>query len=286
MIIESKPFMPSKALEDEYKRELRDLLKDMLKETSNEVVNMYKQSGFAMDADFTDFEKRFNDLKEKFEKIFKEKGLEVAKRMVMRQFRYCRSTFNKIMERLLPKENAFTIQGSAIPKSQEEIIKASIYENVSLIKSIPAKYFEDVTGAVVRSMQDSGSIKQLKEQILRFNNITKKRANLIALDQTRKTYTAITKKNLQEVGLTKVKWLHSGGGEPREYHIRKWDGKSGLKDGRPNGLNGFIFDINNPPVIEHACEPKTARGTYRPEVRGLPTQLVNCKCVMRAIVEI
>lgn len=284
MLIRSKPFIPSKALELAYKRRLKALCKPMFKEVSETILRAYR-ADFATDG-VDDIEKTVTELKGKYDRTFREKGKEEALKMVLKVLKFGQATFKLIMEKLLPKEHAFMITGSAISKELEEIIKASVFENVTLIKSIEDKYFEQVTGSVVRSMQSGGSIKQLKDEIMRYKDMTEKRAAFIALDQTRKTYMAITKQQLKEDGFTKVEWVHSGGGEPRPYHIQKWDGVSGKKDGRPNGLNGFIFDIDNPPVIEAAYEPKTARGTYRSERRGLPTELPNCKCTMCAVIEI
>ena len=203
--------------------------------------------------------------------------------MVMKQVRFCKATFKRVMARLLPEEKANKVEKSVISKGLDAIIIASVYENVTLIKSLCDKFFEQITGSVVRSVQNGINIKQLTEEIFRYGEMTKKRARLIALDQTRKTYMAISRQNLKDAGFNKVMWRHSGGGEPRPYHIRKWDGVSGKEDGHPNGLNGFIFDLNNPPVIEHAYVTKTSKGTYRGERRGLPAELPNCKCVMVAI---
>ena len=291
MIIESKPFIPSRALELEYRRQLKDLFSPIFKEVADTILQAYR-TDIAQDG-VDDIEKTITELKDKVDRTVREKGVEEAKKMVMKTFKFCQATFNIIMARLLPKEKALMIPGSAISKGIEEIIKASIYENVTLIKSIEDKYFEQVTGSVIRSMQ-GGSIaglkqdiyKQLKSEILYDTKKAKKRANLIALDQTRKTYMAITKQQLIEAGTTKVKWLHSGGGEPRPYHLRKWDGHTGKNNGHPNGLNGFIFDLNNPPIIEHAYHPKTSRGTYRGERRGLPGELINCRCQMVAVLDI
>ena len=173
-----------------------------------------------------------------------------------------------------------SLAGSVIPRDMEQVIKASIMENVSLIRSIESKYFEQITGAVARSMQAGGSIKQLKQEILHYNGMTRRRADIIANDQSRKAYMSINLRNMAKAGIQKVEWVHSGGGYTvREYHYRKWDGVSGKDDGHPNGLNGFIFDIDKPPVIQEA------KGKQQ-EIRGYPAQLPSCKCVMRAIVEI
>lgn len=279
----SDAFRYSPALEIEYKRILRGLVDSMLKEVAKGLVNSYRKNkeGFALDSAFNNIDGSLKDLEKKYRRIFETQGEVAAKRMVMRQLRYSRSSFKKVISKLLPPETEIpALAGSAIPRDMEDVVKASIMENVSLIKSIQQKYFEQVTGSVARSMQAGGSIKQLRDEILKYNGMTRRRADIIAYDQTRKAYMAINLRNMSKAGIQKAMWMHSGGGQTvREYHYRKWDGVSGTKDGKPNGLNGFIFDIDKPPVIQKADGKQQ-------EIRGYPAQLPNCKCVLKAIIDL
>ena len=282
-IIESDAFRYSPALELEYKRALRGIVDDMLKDVARGLVSSYRKNkqAFALDSAFDNIDEKLKELEKKYRRIFEIRGEAAAKKIIMRQLRYSRSKFKKVMEKLMPKEAEIpSITGSVIPRDVEEVIKASIMENVSLIKSIHQKYFEQITGSVARSMQAGGSIKQLRDEILKYNGMTRRRADIIAYDQTRKTYQAINLRNMKNAGIKKAMWVHSGGGQTvREYHYRRWDGVSGKKDGHPNGLNGFIFDVEKPPVIQEQ------KGTQQ-EIRGYPAQLPNCKCVMRAVIEL
>lgn len=284
-ILKSDVFNYSPALERQYRMELKGLVDKMLKDVAENIVNAYRKnkSGFtfATDGAFSNIDEQLKDLEKKYRELFARQGEVVAKRMVLRQLKYNRSSFTKIMKKLVPNDEEIpTLAGSIIPREMEQVIKASIMENVSLIKSIESKYFEQITGSVARSMQSGGSIKQLRQEILHYNGITRRRADIIANDQTRKAYMSINLRNLSKAGIQKVEWVHSGGGYTvREYHYRKWDGVSGKDDGRPNGLNGYIFDIDKPPVIQ-------LQQGKQPEVRGYPAQLPNCKCVLRAVVEL
>ncbi len=280
-LLESEPIRYSTALENEYKRVLRGLVDKMVKDTTKVLVNIYadNKGDFALDG-FNDVDDELSDVEKKYRKIFERQGAEVAKRMVMRQLRYSKTKIKSVLNKLIPDAKTVpSLKGSIIPKDVEQVIKASILENVSLIKSIHQKYFEQVTGSIARSMQAGGSIEQLRKQILKYNGMTKRRADNIAYDQTRKTFMSINLRNMKQAGIKKAEWIHSGGGQSvREYHYRKWDGVSGKRDGRPNGLNGFIFDIDKPPVIQHQ------KGSQQ-EVRGYPAQLPNCKCIMKAVIE-
>ena len=284
-ILKSDVFKYSPALERQYRIELKGLVDKMLKDVADHIVNAYRKNkdGFTVvtDGAFSNIDDELKALEKKYREIFARQGELVAKRMVMRQLKYSRSSFKKIMAKLMPKDEEIpTLAGRIISRDMEQVIKASIMENVSLIKSIESKYFEQITGSVARSMQAGGSIKQLREEILHYNGMTRRRADIIANDQTRKAYMSINLRNMSKAGIQKVEWVHSGGGYTvREYHYRKWDGVSGKDDGRPNGLNGYIFDIDKPPVIQ-------LQQGKQPEVRGYPAQLPNCKCVLRAVVEI
>lgn len=284
-ILKSDTFNYSSALERQYRIELKGLVDKMLKDVAEKIVNAYRKNKdgftFATDGAFSNIDDELKDLEKKYREIFARQGELAAKRMVLRQLKYNRSSFTKIMKKLVPNDEEIpTLAGSIIPRDMEQVIKASIMENVSLIKSIESKYFEQITGCVARSMQAGGSIKQLRQEILHYNGMTRRRADIIANDQTRKAYMSINLRNLSKAGIQKVEWVHSGGGYTvREYHYRKWDGVSGKDDGRPNGLNGYIFDIDKPPVIQF-------QQGKQPEVRGYPAQLPNCKCVLRAVVEL
>lgn len=284
-ILKSDVFNYSPALERQYRIELKGLVDKMLKDVAEKIVNAYRKNKdgftFATDGAFSNIDDELKDLEKKYREIFARQGELAAKRMVLRQLKYNRSSFTKIMKKLIPNDEEIpTLAGSIIPRDMEQVIKASIMENVSLIKSIESKYFEQITGCVARSMQAGGSIKQLRQEILHYNGMTRRRADIIANDQTRKAYMSINLRNLSKAGVQKVEWVHSGGGYTvREYHYRKWDGVSGKDDGRPNGLNGYIFDIDKPPVIQF-------QQGKQPEVRGYPAQLPNCKCVLRAVIEL
>ena len=278
-ILISKPFQVNVGLEKKYKRELTSLCNSMLKDISEKIASVYRANksdvSFAMDGIANDMKNVLSELRKKYERIFRVQGTEYAKNMVMRQLRQARISFQNLMEDLFPKES-LVLSGSALSDEMKEVVEASIMENVSLIKSIPEQYLDRVAGAVTRSIQAGGSIKQLKQEIVKYNGMTRRRADNIATDQTRKTYTSINLRNMQKYGIKKVKWVHSGGGQhPRSYHLARWDGTSEP----PNGLNGYIFDIDSPPIIQKA------QGNIQ-EIRGYPAQLPNCKCTMAAVVEI
>ena len=148
--------------------------------------------------------------------------------------------------------------------------RAIVKANVNLIRTIDKKQFPNIVRAVVKHLKLEWTRDQLVEHIEKVGDVDTTRAEIIADDQIAKATTAFQIAKWKSVGWKRVQWRHSPRiPEPREYHRRKWDGKSGLKDGHPNGLNGFVFEMEKPPVIDE----KTGE-------RGLPGTLINCRCYL------
>lgn len=164
--------------------------------------------------------------------------------------------------------------GEVIPKSLRQVMAGHINENVDLIKSIPEQALLKIKESMYRCLTNGLSVEELTRQIAHAGDLTMRRATLIANDQTRKIFQNLTLRRFQQIGIRKAQWYHTAVRYPREYHMRRWDGVSGKKDGHPNGLNGFIFDLDNPPIIDE-----------KNNIRGYPGQLINCKCGMIAVLD-
>lgn len=139
--------------------------------------------------------------------------------------------------------------------------EAIIAENVSLIRSIPEKYFTEVEGMVYRAVARGGDRKLLADEIERNfgkrHGITRRRAEFIARDQTRKATSALSAARQQAAGIVEGEWVHSGGGnKPRHSHV-----KAGRERKRFKLSEGCLID-----------------GEYI-----MPGQLPNCGCVWRPV---
>ena len=155
-----------------------------------------------------------------------------------------------------------TIPVPTLPGNSQERITAATAENVGLIKSIQQQYHERISQLVLRSASTGGNGAQdIFESIRHYDDMTDKRARLIAVDQTRKITTALNVERAKSVGMKKWEWVHSGGStEPRRLHVQ---------------YDGQIFDYDNPPVIDD-----------RTNERGFPGQLINCRCTMAPVLEL
>lgn len=161
------------------------------------------------------------------------------------------ATARQLGESLKDVSGGVTLKTNVVSGKVAEVMSAGVRENVALIKSIPAEYFQKIEGDVMRSITTGAGMADLVPAILKHGAETTKRAALIARDQTSKATTAINRARMQGLGIKQFEWLHSGGGkEPRPLH---------------EAYSGQIFDLDNPPVIDE-----------RTGERGLPGQLINC----------
>lgn len=282
MIRKSSPFVVPKAPEILYRNELYSLINGMIKDYKT-LLKIYKdkREQVAMDSKdtwlTTEIREKLEKLGSKWGKKFDEYAQSHSKKFVLKLMKMSNTQIKMVLKDWFA-DKRLELVGEVIPNEIKQVVNASIEYNVSLISSIAPQYHERILGSIMRSISGVGSIKQLTNEIYRYGNMSMRRAKLIANDQTRKIYGSITLHNCQRLGIRKMQWLHSGGGKyPRDLHLRKFNGDYS-KYPYVNGLNGLIFDIDNPPVIQ------LQKGKL-PEVRGYPTELVGCKCMMRAVFE-
>lgn len=255
-----------------YVKELRKLTQAMTKACYKELAGIYKKLGyqaeFAEDASLSSqIRIALSALYDKYYSKFSERSKRLIKKLLKDTNRYSNSQINNALKQMLgDKAKDFLLKGSAISPEKSEIMKALLFENVSLIKSIPDEYFKQITGAVARSIENGIGIKGLQRELLpmleKYGEKAERRAELIAQDQTRKAYNSINLRNFQENGIKKFRWLHSGGSrDPRPYHR--------------DILNGQIFDIDTGAPNESGKEPDYI----------YPGQEPYCRCVMQAVLD-
>lgn len=149
--------------------------------------------------------------------------------------------------------------------------RSTIADFISLIKTIPPALLPRVKSYIVRVFNGNADREDLIRYLHDRCGVSEARARMIADDQIAKAAERMRVEKWRSQGKDYVRWVHGGASDPRDYHLRDWDGTSGA-DGRPNGLNGFVFELSNPPVIDLLTGE-----------RGYPAQLVNCHCHLEPI---
>lgn len=196
-----------------------------------------------------------SNLANRFTELFNKKAKPAAVAMVKDADKAGTKSLHSSLQKL---SGGMSLKTSLASPGLAEITKAAIAENVSLIKSIPAQYLQQVEGAVMRSITTGNGLADLVPALEKYEGQTHRRARNIALDQTRKTYNSINRDRMQSLGLKKFMWHHSGGGaHPREDHVE---------------MDGQVFRFDDPPVIDQRTGEK-----------GIPGQAPNCKCTMSPV---
>lgn len=145
--------------------------------------------------------------------------------------------------------------------AMRDVVSATVKQSVALIRSIPAQYFAQVEGIVMRGVQSGRDLGQVTRDLQNQLGVTKRRAALIAQDQNNKATASMTRVRQLEAGITKARWLHSAGGrEPRPTHVKA-------------GRDRTVFDVS--------------KGWYDPHEKRFiqPGELINCRCVSVPVIE-
>ena len=256
-----------------YNHNIQKLVKKMTTEVRVKLISFFKsqlgidffkkqQQMAAMDVSIASQARiLMNELTSKFTQLFSKKSPTLAEKMIEGAANSSQTQLHSSLKQL---SGGLSLKTGVVPKGMEEIAKASIAENVSLIKSIPEQYLKNVTGAVMRSITTGHGLADLVPAIKKYDGQTQRRARNLALDQTRKAYNSINQQRMQAVGVKQFEWIHSGGGqEPRQSHLK---------------MDGKIFDFEN------LIEQQTALGVPK-EDQGIPGQAINCRCTMLPVID-
>lgn len=244
-----------------YVQALGSITAQMTAQVKREILRLYASDAagahFAQDAATISSQARIlvNSLQDKFNALFAKKAKPLAEQMVDGADKASKSSLHSSLQELSGGMSLKTNVDSALLSN---IYKASVAENVGLIKSISSDYLTKVQGAVMRSITTGNGLQDLIPALEQYEGQTHRRARNIALDQTRKAYNSINKGRMQALGLKRFMWHHSGGGAaPREDHVE---------------MDGEIYSFDALPVIDE-----------RTGERGIPGQAPNCRCTMSPV---
>lgn len=267
--LKGEPLRHNIASGNKFADRIDKLTRRMTEDMSRQLGRLFRtdeaRAYFGEDASIASMAKKLlNGIERKYIKQFKHIAKPYSERMAKEVNKTSKSNMFSSLKKLT---GGVSIKTDFISGEMKDILTATIYENVNLIERIPSTYFDQVRGAVMRSITqpETGGLEGLQETI---QSVLDKRGKQIhnkarntALDQTRKAYNNLNSGRMKAVGISKYQWVHSRGGQfPREHHLNELDGK--------------IFSLDEPPIIE----PKTGE-------RGIPGQAINCRCTMLPLLE-
>ena len=199
-------------------------------------------------------------LKDTFLKFADTQIEKVIPKMISEQLRASHFSVTKSIEKMT---GGLTIKSTRQEQGLEDVIRLAAKENVALIKSLPVEMLDKMEKIVADAFLSGSGTPEIHRFLL--ENLTgeeasvKRRAYLIANDQSRKIFQAINVKKFKDLGVKKFVWRHVPGSMyPRIMHQE---------------LNGKTFSFDDPPIIDK-------KGT-----RGFPAQLPNCRCIMTPVWE-
>lgn len=246
-----RPVHPNVGIEVEYRRRLKKLIDAMQKSVAYHIERSYRGNEPEMAQDdrlpADNLQRAVWKMSEQWLQNFDDAAEKLAKWFAKAVHKRSDTVLKKIL-----KDGGFSVEFQMTP-AMKDVFAASVHENVSLIKSIPQQYLKNVEGDVMRSVAAGRDLATLTKSLQKNYGVTARRAAFIARDQNNKVNGAMQRARQKELGITKAKWRHSGGGKhPRPTHVAN-DGK--------------LYDVN--------------KGWFDPHVKRwiIPGELPNCRCV-------
>lgn len=278
--LKTRRLIYSQLNEDDYRRGMLRLIRQMHTEVSAEISGMYapfiaslqRERLAANDADIVGmFVGLFRSARNKWRMMFGMPSEKMARDFVKANQasakRQMKATVRQI--RVGAQEESppeYTAKPEPAPKSRLRAesalppgrvsVNAMVQANVSLIQSIPEKYLDEVEYLVMQCVQNGSDMRTLTEELQHRYGLTKKRAAFIARDQNHKVFGRLAINEAIEAGFSRGIWRHSRGGrEPRESHVK---------------ANGEVFELS--------------QGCFIDDEYIYPGEKINCRCVFEVFV--
>lgn len=249
------------SLEVWYRSELMKMLEKIAKKTEREVLKVWKNNTPKMtlqaeqaakdSSPAVELSTLLTRLKNYFDRYFSELEPKVAKKFTSRAQKSATVSLRQIL-----KEEGFTVN-FRLTRQMNDILQATIAENVGLIKSIHTAYFNQVQEIVMQGVKNGRDMDYIRKELVDRYRISERKAKLIARDQTNKAMQTISRARSLEAGITEATWVHIPGAKmSREAH-KNFDGKK--------------FDLT--------------KGMYDPDVGKwiMPGELINCNCRFKLV---
>lgn len=245
----------NRGIEAKYRKKLRAMIDEIQSSVIYWMQAAYRKSPPRLAQDSTPSERIFKELRELADRWITKLEYEVpniAEAYVSGMFDSSSRAFQHAL-----KAAGWTVQFKMTP-AVRDAFEASLAENISLIKSIPERYFQQVEGIVMRSYSSGRDLETMVAELKALYPAAAHRAELIARDQSNKANAVVNSARQMELGITRAKWMHSHAGKnPRPDHV---------------AANGKEYDIAQGCLIS---------GKYIQ-----PGEEINCRCTSRPIIEV
>lgn len=251
---EMRPTRPSATARIAYQRALERLIEEMHRSTLHWIASAYRRREDEIAVDASPARALGDELRRRatqWRKMFAAKAPDLAEHFIDKIDRHA---LNAARQAVVSATGiSVTVKDTLLSNT---VMQATVQENVSLIKSIQADYASEVEGLVMRSVASGRDLKTLTDELEERYAITRRRAKLIANDQNNKATAQMARARQLSMGVTKARWMHTGGGKTR----------------RPSHVhaNGKVFDL--------------AKGLFIDGKWTFPGEEINCGCVAAPII--
>jgi SPP1 gp7 family putative phage head morphogenesis protein len=133
-----------------------------------------------------------------------------------------------------------------------ESIESFVQRNVALIRDISDEARGRISDIVFRGFQARAPIEDVAREVRGAVDMSRRRAIRVAADQTQKLSAALDTERMQQAGLDRWEWLHSGKLHYRPQHLAR---------------NGHVYSFDDPPP-------------------DMPGQLPFCGCKKRGVIDL
>jgi SPP1 gp7 family putative phage head morphogenesis protein len=174
---------------------------------------------------------------------------------------------NMLMDVALRDEQAWQTMAKELSRGLREeirnaptgrVMKQLLAEQVTLIQSIPLEAAQRVHRLTLEGLENSTRAKEIAAEIMRTEEVSSSRAQLIARTEVSRTSTTLTQARAEHIGSPGYIWTSSHDGAVRSEH-RELDGK--------------FFTWNNPPIADKRSGTRAHAGA-----------IWNCRCFCAPII--
>lgn len=245
---------PNAGIRAKYRRRLEAMIDDMQKSVVWWLRAEYRrqEERITQDSPAEDLGRRVGSLFRYWMRRWREKMEDYARDFVHSTERKTQNSFKQAL-----RDAGITVRFDS-SRARQTVVRALILENTKLIKSIPEEYFSNVFRIVGQGVSMGRNTAWIEDELHKRYAITRRRAKLIARDQSNKATQAIRSIEAKELGITEGVWVHVPGTKSsRKTHMQ---------------MNGKRFRLDE--------------GLYDSAVgrKVLPGELVACNCTYRAVI--
>lgn len=255
------------ATEAWYRKQLLDYIALMEEDINNTIVKELERKEFeyVKDGFVADFARSLNILEARWT-LTNSTASVLASGVVGKLDKTTRERLDKVVSAGLGVDIAQIVSSEGLTNS----IEGAVETNVNLIKSIPEQYLDKIRNIIMNDTVKGRSAKSMIEQIQEVHSVTKKRARLIARDQSNKINGDLTRERQQASGIRAFRWRTVGDDSVRETHKRR---------------SGKVYAWSPADVGKRLADGTVLLDPTVDDI-GFPGEEIQCRCIAEPIIEL